>query len=138
MSGSGWPGCGAKAGEGVREVGGPGPVAVDLELPGSSGADQAGGDMKEPVTQRWGFAAGQFAIQAERLDPGEQVGGGEGEFEPDLVLLVAAAGQVTQSRRFRAADPVLDAGVGTVPHFQVGMLAAGAAGGVGDEGGEAV
>ena len=67
MSGSGWPGCGAKAGEGVREVGGPGPVAVDLELPGSSGADEAGGDVKEPVTQRWRFAAGQFAIQAERL-----------------------------------------------------------------------
>ena len=119
---SGGPGCGAEPGEGVGEVGGPGPVFVDFEVPGAAGADQAGGDVQYPVAQgRW-FAAGQFAVQAEGLGPGEQVGGGQRQFEPDLVLVVAAAGQVAQAGCFAAADAVLDAGVGAVPYFQVGQL----------------
>ncbi len=89
--GSGWPGCGAEAGEGGGQVGGPGPVFVDLEVPAASGADEPGGHVQQSVAQRCWFASREFAVQAQRLGPGEQVGGGEGEFEPDLVLLIAAA-----------------------------------------------
>ena len=42
--------------------------------------------MQYPVSQGGGFAAGQLAAQAQGLGPAEQVAGGEGEFEPDLVL----------------------------------------------------
>jgi len=137
--GSGGPGCGAEPGECGGQAGGPGPVFVDLEVPGASGADESGGHVQESVAQRGRFAAGQLAVQAERLGPGARVGGGEGEFEAYLVLLVAAAGQVAQAGRFRAADAVLDAGVGAVPDFQVGVLPVSAAGrGVGDECGDAV
>ena len=72
-------------------MGGPGPVFVDLEVPAAAGAHESGGDVQEAVAQGCWFAAGQFAVRAERLGPGEQVGGGQGEFEPDLVLLIAAA-----------------------------------------------
>ncbi|GAB3838586.1 hypothetical protein GCM10028799_79480 [Kribbella italica] len=44
-------------------------------------------------------------------------------------------GQVPEAGVFAGADPVLDAGVGAVLHFQVGELTAG---GVGEEGGEPV
>ena len=43
--------------------------------------------------------------------------------------------QVPQPGRLPAADPVLDPGVGAVPHFEVGELPAD---GVGEEGGEPV
>jgi hypothetical protein len=94
---------------------------VDSEVPASPGVDEAGGDVQEPVAQRCSFAACEVAVQAEGLRPGEQVRGGEGEFEPDLVLLVAAAGQVAYARCLLAADAVLDAGVGPVPCFEVGV-----------------
>ena len=83
--------------------------------------------------------SGQFAVEAERLGPGEQVGGGKGEFEPDLVLPVAAARQVAQAGGLTCADAVLDACVRAVPDFEVSALAPrAAAAGVGEEGGEAV
>jgi hypothetical protein len=91
--------------------------------------------VQHPVAQGGWFAAGQFAVHAERLGPGEQVGGGQRQFEPHLGFVVAAAGQVAQSCCFAAADAVLDAGVGAVPHFQVGQLPGA---GVGEERGEAV
>jgi hypothetical protein len=36
----------------------------------------------------------EVAVEAERLGPGQQVGGGQCEFELELVLLVGLAGQV--------------------------------------------
>ncbi len=131
----GRPGCGAQAGERGGQLGGPWPVFVDLELPGAGGAGEPGGDVQQPVAQRRRLAAGQFAVQAEHLGPGEQVGRGQAQFEPDLVLVIAATRQVAQPCCFPAADAVLDAGVGAVPYFQVGQLPVR---GVGEEGGEAV
>ncbi len=86
----GRPGCGAQAGERGGQLGGPGPLLVDLEVPGAGGAGESGGDVQQPVAQRRRLAAGQFAVQAEHLGPGEQVGRGQGQFEPDLVLVIAA------------------------------------------------
>jgi len=71
---------------------GPGPVFVDAQVLASAGAGETGGDVQDPVTERRWFAAGEVTVEAEGLGPGEQVGGGEGEFEPDLVLGVAVAG----------------------------------------------
>lgn len=80
---SGWPGCGASRANSVARSLGPRPVAVDPEVQSSAGAHQAGGDVQQPVAQRGGFAAGQLAVEAEGLHPGEQVGRGQREFEPD-------------------------------------------------------
>jgi hypothetical protein len=73
------------------DVGGPGPVLVDLEVAAPAGADQSRGDVQESVAQGCRLAAGQVAVEAEGLHPGQQVAGGEDEFEPDLVQLVGLA-----------------------------------------------
>ena len=132
---SGWPGRCAEPGEGGGEVGGPGPVLVEPELPAPPGPDQAGGHAEDAVAERGRLAAGQLAGEAQRLGPGDQVGGGQGQFQPGLVLLVSAAGQVPQPGCLLGPDPVLDPGVGPVPDFQVRELPAAS---VGEERGEPV
>src|SRR5260221_12935017 len=58
-----------------------------------------------------------------------------GSWQPGLVLLISAAGQVPQAGCLLGADAVLGPGVGPVPDFQAGELAAA---GVGEERGEPV
>src|SRR3954468_7932492 len=76
------PGCGAEPGERGREVLGPGPVLVEVQGGDAGGAGEFGGDGADAVAERGGFGSGEVAGEAERLGPGEQVRGGEGEFQP--------------------------------------------------------
>src|SRR5258706_13802807 len=50
-AGSSRPGCCAEPAERGGEVGGPGPVLVEPELPAPAGADQAGGDGGDAVAE---------------------------------------------------------------------------------------
>ena len=93
-------------------MGGPGPVLVEPELAAPAGADQAGGHAQDPVAECGRLAAGQLAGEAQGLGPGEQVGGGQGQFQPGPVLLISALGQVPQAGCLLGADPVLDPGRG--------------------------
>jgi hypothetical protein len=56
-----------------------------------------------------GSQVAEVAVDAERLGPVQQikrVACGQGEFEPELVLLIGLAGQVAQAVRFRAAEAI--------------------------------
>src|SRR5215218_4522707 len=59
--------------EGGGELVGPGPVAIEVQdrLAGVEG--EAAGDVQQPVAQALGFAAGELAVEAEVLGPGDQV-----------------------------------------------------------------
>ena len=135
VDGSGGPGGGAEPVERGLKVPGPGPVDAQAQPPAASGADQPAGDRADAVAECGRFAAGEFPGEAQGLGPGEQVGGAQTKFQPDLVQREVRAGQVTQAGCLPAADPVLYAGVGAVTDFQVGQLAAF---GVGEEGGQPV
>ena len=92
--------------------------------------------MQHPVAEGVDFAAGQLGAAAEgdELGPGDQVGGGQDDFQPGGVGVEAVAGQVGQARGLGLADAVLDAGVLAVAQFQAGQLSGNDAGcGVGDE-----
>ena len=93
---SGWPGSGAEPDVPVLEMSGPGPVPVEPQLPAAAGPDEPAGHGADAVAERGRLAAGEVAGEAQRLGPGEQVGCGQGQFKPDLVLRIAAAGQVAQ------------------------------------------
>ena len=72
-----------------------------------------GGDVQQPVAQRLGLGAVQlrFVGQEHRLGQGEQVGGDQGELDPDLLDVVVPRGQVSQAGVLAGADAVFDAGV---------------------------
>jgi hypothetical protein len=61
---------------------GPGPAFGDAEPGAAGGAGDPGGHVEQPVAQGFGFGAGEVAVQQEVLGPGEQVDGGQGEFQP--------------------------------------------------------
>ena len=88
------PGCGAESGEGVREMLCPGPVLVEVQGLDAGGAGEFRGDGADAVAEGGGFGSGEVAGETQGLGPGEQVSGGQGEFEPGFVLRVAAAGEV--------------------------------------------
>ena len=101
----------------------------------SLAAGDPGGDVQEPVTDLLRLGGGEFAarLQKDGLGPGEQVGGGEGEFEPGGVDLEVAGGEPAVAGVLAAADPVLDPGMGAVPGFQSGQLPGAGVGGEGLE-----
>ena len=75
------PGQGGEAGERGGESGRPGPGGGDAEPGAALPAGEAGGDVQEPVAQRFRFGAGQVAVEQGGLGPGDQVRGGQGEFD---------------------------------------------------------
>ncbi len=60
----------------ASSVGGPGPVLVQVRPVGASASGQLPGDGADAVAEGGRFAAGRLAADAQRLVPGEQVGGG--------------------------------------------------------------
>ena len=66
-----WPGGGAEALERGGEVGCPGPVGVESEIPAAGGADQESRDVQDLVAEGGWFGAGEGAGEAQRLGPGE-------------------------------------------------------------------
>ena len=83
-------------------------------------AGDAGGGVEQPVAQRLGFSAVQLGLAGEqhRLGVGEQVGGDQGELDPDGVDVFVAGGQVAQAGVLTGADAFLDAGVRPMAGFQ--------------------
>jgi hypothetical protein len=108
---------------------------VESEVPAAGRADEVSGDVQSLVAEGCWFGMGEGAGEAQGLGPAEQVGGGEGEFEPAGVGCECVAGQVADAGGFAAAGPVFDPGVAAVALLEVGELARW---GVGEEGGEPV
>src|SRR5260370_15621513 len=119
-AGSGAECC--EAGEGRGELVGPGPGRLEAETGGPGGAGEAGGAVPEAVAKPFWFGSGEFAVEAEPLGPGDEVGGHEDEFEPGLVGREALAGKVFEAGGFGVADAVLDPGVAAVAGFEVGQV----------------
>ncbi len=131
---------GAQSVPGGGDRGGPAPGGVDAQAELSGAAGDSGGDVQDSVAEGVDLAAGQLwgVGEGDELGPGDQVGGGQDDFEPGGVGLENVAGQVGQAGGFGLADAVLDAGVLAVAQFQSGQLPRhSAGGGIGDEGGDA-
>jgi hypothetical protein len=75
------------------------------------------------------------AFQGEYRHPGGQFAGHGHQLAPDLVLVKAVQGEVSQAGGFGAPDPVLAAGATAVPQLEVSELPSP---GVGGEAGDAV
>jgi hypothetical protein len=72
------------------------------------------GGVQQLVAQILRFGVGQGAVQENGLGPGDQVGGGDRELQPDLVDGELAGREAARPRLFDGLDPVLDVGVGAV------------------------
>ena len=57
--------------------------------------------------------AGRGPVEAEQLEPADQVGGETDQGQPGLVGVEVAEGEPFQAGRFEPADVVLDMGVGS-------------------------
>lgn len=92
---------GADALPGGRDGCGPAPGGVDAQpqLAGASG--DAGRHVQHPVAESVDLAAGQFrgAGESDELGPGDQIGGGQDDFQPGGIGVEAVAGQVGQAGR---------------------------------------
>jgi len=93
------------------------------------------GEVQETVAQPRRFAAGELALEQERLGPGDQVVGCQHELEPDRVHLEVAEGEVLEAGVLIVADVVLDAGALAMAALQGGDVGLGL---VGQEDPEAV
>jgi len=89
------------------------------EVESSGAADQAGGDVQQPVAPLFGFGSGQSAVHEQQPGPGEQVAGEADELDPHGVDVELAVRQVSRPGALGASDPVLDPGVGPVPGLEV-------------------
>ena len=80
--------------------------------------------MQQPVADRLPLGPGQVGLvgQQDGLGPGEQVGGGQGELEPDRVDREQPGGQPSEAGVLGLADAVLDPGVGAVAGFEERQL----------------
>ena len=78
-----------------------------------------------------------WSREADQPGPGDEVGGGQHDFQPGGVGPEGVARQVAQAGGFEFTDAVFDAGVLAVPQFQAGDLPGHDTGfGVGDERGD--
>jgi hypothetical protein len=60
---------------------------VDSDLGSALPAETAGGDMEQPVAQRLRLGLGQLTAQQGGVGPRDQIRGGQGQLQPDLVDL---------------------------------------------------
>src|SRR5512132_2211383 len=90
------------------EFPGPGPALSDAQVGPAGGADDAGGDVEEPVAQLLRFGPGVFAVEEQRSGPGEQVDADQGELEPGGVDGELAGREPAEAGVLAGADAVLD------------------------------
>ena len=104
---SGEGGAEALPGGGDRFGPAPGGVDAQPELAGSFG--DAGGDVQDPVAEGGDLGAGQLGGvgEGDEFGPGDQVSGGQDDFQPGGVGLKFMTGQVGQAGGFGLADSVL-------------------------------
>jgi hypothetical protein len=98
-------------------------------------ADEAGGDVQQPVAQRLGLGDGEGAVEQQRLGPAGEVWGGQDQLQPDGVAAQQVEGEVAQPGGLGGADAVLDPSALAVPQLQPGDVGIGL---VGEEDLEAV
>jgi hypothetical protein len=98
-------------------------------------ADDSGGHMQQPISQRLGLGHGQVALQQQRLGPAGELLGAQDQLEPDAVAPPAVERQVLEAGGLGGADAVLDPGALTMPQLQPGQVRVGL---VGEEDLEAV
>jgi hypothetical protein len=91
-------------------------------------ADDAGGDVEEPVAQRLGFGDRQRAGKEQRLGPAGEVLGSKDQLEPDGVAAPPVERQVGQAGGLGGADAVLDPGALAVAQLQPGEVRVGLVG----------
>ncbi len=72
--------CGSDSVDGVDDVLGPGPVAIEAES--SAVGPDAGGDVEHPVADGFGCGSAELSGAADVLGPDEEVVGGEAEVHP--------------------------------------------------------
>jgi hypothetical protein len=91
----------------------PRPSLVEAEVDLVGAAGQSGGNVQDLVAEGVDLAAGDDGVvgEAGELRPADQVGAGQDDFEPGVVLGAVVAGQVAQPSRFGLADADFDAGV---------------------------
>src|SRR5215207_10106820 len=71
-SGGGWRQR-LEAREGGGELAGPGPAGLEAQRGAARVEGQPSGRVQQPVAQRLGFAAGERAVEAQRLRPDAEV-----------------------------------------------------------------
>src|SRR2546423_7155208 len=74
------------------------------------------------MAERLGLPEARRAVQAEGLEEGEQVLGGENQLQPDLVGGELAEGEAAQAGVLAAADAVLDASATAMAGFELGQV----------------
>jgi hypothetical protein len=91
-------------------------VLVEPEPEPAAAADDAAGDVQEPVAQGFRFCSGEggLVVQEDRLGPGDQVDGEHDGGQPGRVDREGAGRETAEAGVFAAADAVLDPGVGAV------------------------
>jgi len=94
-------------------------------VPAALAFDDPPGGMQDLVAQSLWFGFGQVTVEGEEPQPGQQVTGDGGGLAPGGIDLVDGRGQMSQAGAFRAADPVLGPGLGTVAGLEELDLAAG-------------
>lgn len=115
-------GQGAKPAKGGSEQGRPAPGALEAEEHAPAAASHAAGDVEESMAERLGFPGARLAVQAEALEEGEQVLGGEHELQPDLVGSELAEGEAAQPGVLAAADAVLGASAAAMAGLELGQV----------------
>ena len=74
------------------------------------------------MAERLGLPGACLAVQAEALEEGEQVLGGEDQLQPDLVGGELAEGEVAKPGVLAAADTVLDTSVSAVARLELSQV----------------
>ena len=109
---------GPQPGERAGQLGRPGPGALQAQDHAAGVADDAGGDVQQPVAQRLGLGHGERAVQQQRLGPAGEVLGGQDQLQPDGVAAPPVERQVAQPGGLGGADAVLDPGALAVAQLQ--------------------
>jgi hypothetical protein len=87
-------------------------------------ADHPASDVEQPVAELPGLPAPGLSLQAQPLEEGEQVLGGEHQLQPDLVGGERLEGEVPEPGVLAAADAVLDVGAGAMAGLELGQVVA--------------
>jgi hypothetical protein len=74
--------------------------------------------VQRPVAQLLRLSEGERTVEEPMAGPGEQVGGGHGEFEPGSVDCELPGWEPSEAGGFARADAVFDAGVGPVTDLE--------------------
>lgn len=108
-----------ESGERLGKVGGPRPRRGQAQVAASAAVGDAGGDVQDPVAQPFGFGGGQLAVKQQHLGPGEQVAGGQGEFQPGGVDREDPGREAAEAGVLAAANAVLHVGVAAVADLKI-------------------